>query len=218
MAEHGIRKGVTWGTTTEQPSDVDVAGSDADLADAVLRHPRALIRFLPSAESDLAATLGIVAGNTAARIEVALDALRVGERLGVASVVVGVSPSRTRRWHRRRTIRLEVDNRTRTAKVTGVVAMTAQHLGGARIIPRGHPGDGRAEAQWFGLAPRDRAAMRARLGTGDHLGHPDVGSAGFRSLTLSSDRPLAVSVDGVAIPAVSTVVIEVVPGAFRLLI
>ena len=61
--------------------------------------------------------------------------------------------------------------------------------------------------------------MRARLATGAHLPHPRIRTAHRppRS-TVRSARPVALEVDGVARAAVSELLVEVVPAAYRLLI
>lgn len=231
----GIRKGAQWGRRADGPPDLEVSGGDAELAAAVLANPGALFGFVAGPGSDLAATLGLIGGAPASvrrhsgdrdrseRIEVSLDALAVttpemGDRLAVASVVIGHPPDRTRRWDRRHPVHVVVDGRAHDLAVTGLIAMTAQHLGGNRVVPRGHPGDGRAEVQWFALEPKDRVKMRARLGTGEHLDHPQVGATPFRTMTVEGRRPLALALDGVSAPPSATVSVAVVPGAFRLLI
>ncbi len=231
-----IRKGEQWGSPASRPADIVVRGNDAALARAVAAHPRARIGYTPAAPgtTDVAATLGFAAAGSAtsgpgpprpgtAGLEVEMDALDVAGRLAVAHIVIGAAPSATRRGTRRRQIRLWIDGRAVDARATGVAVFNAQHLAGERLVPRGHPGDGRAEVQWYGVGPDARAEFRRRAPTGDHLDHPDVGSASFRRLRLEVPGRWPIVIDGEAGPdlgrrrgLVSGLEIDVVTAAYRL--
>jgi hypothetical protein len=213
----GIRPGEPWERPTTAAADLVVTGGDAALAAAIDRHDDPLIRFEPGADSDLARTLGLRAGAAIRGYEVRLDCLDVDGRRAVAGVVLGTAPARTRRWSRRAAVDITVDGREHAVAATGIVALVAQHLGGDRIVPRGHPGDGRGEVQWYGVDPQQRAQLVARLPHGDHLDHPAVGSATFRELGLEVPPGWAVRLDGEVVAGpVHTV--RVVPGAYRLLL
>lgn len=216
-----VRKGQPWERPASGAADLAIRGRDADLARAVVEHPGSRFEFEPTA-SDLAATLGLHRGRTGSALELDVDALRIttdaGVDLAVAWVIMGVDPRTIRWWHRRRKVVIEHDGRTESVAVSGVVAFVAQHLGGMRVVPRGHPGDGRAELQWFALAPGERTKMRTRLPTGDHLDHPEVGTCTFRTLTLRSRRPLPIRIDGESRTTAREVRIEVVRGAVHLVV
>ena len=94
-------------------------------------------------------------------------------------VVVGVAPDRMRWWSRTFLARSAVDGRLVHAggAVSAVVVASGQFLRGADVVPRGHPGDGRAEVQVYAPARRSAAAMRGRLPLGTHLPHPRISQA-----------------------------------------
>jgi len=214
----GIRKGEEWGSPTGSAPDLVVEGNDADLAAAVQERPGALVRYVPSSDSDLARTVGGSARDVPIGTELPMDALRVDGRLVVNSVIIGIAPRSLRAWHRRRQIMLEIDGRALDLPaVTTVAVLNGQHLAGDRLLTRGHPGDGRAEVQWFAIGPSDRSKLRARLATGDHLGHPAVGQETFRELVVDAPGRRACC-DGIAVPNPGRLVIRVVAAAYRLLL
>jgi hypothetical protein len=229
---NGVRRGESWGRPTDEPAARRVEGSDAVLVAAWLQRPDALIRFVPGrGGSDLAATLGLGRTAEASGIEVRVDVLAVEfddqMRFALAHVVLGHAPHALRPWHRRRSMAVFADSgagpseTTRSpgpAASTGVVVLNAQHLAGRRVAPRGHPGDGRSEVQWYGLAPGNRAAMRRRLGQGDHLDHPEIGQAVGRRIRLTSGEPRPLALDGERFATTDAVTIMVRPGALRLLL
>lgn len=231
----GIHKGEEWGTPTEEPATLVVRGSDGALASAWAAQPEALIRFVPT-QSDLALTLGLGGAREPAGIEVALDVLAVETPLGVsfavAHVTFGNAAHTLRAWHRRYPTHIrigatpdasdatngEAPDGARAVTTSGIVVLNAQHLAGRRVAPRGHPGDGRIEIQWFGLAPADRAGMRRRLARGDHLPHPAIGHATGRVAHFSSRVPRPVAIDGEVVGTTSTLTVTVRPAALRLLL
>lgn len=217
----GIHKGVAWGAPSPGDPDLVVAGSDADLAAAFATRPGARFGFEPDRSSDLAATLGLRPGSEPVGLELRIDVLWIAldERDEVAvcaHATFGCRPQALRRSTRRRDARATIDGRTRSLRVGGIVVANAQHLDGMRIVPRGHPGDGRAEAQWFGLAPSQRAKFRDRLPTGDHLDHPDVGRTSLRTLEVAWNRPTAVHLDSRPVGTAKVARVRVEAGALRL--
>jgi diacylglycerol kinase family enzyme len=101
----------------------------------------------------------------------------------------------------------------------GVVVGNGQHLRGRDMIPRGHPGDGRAEVHVYALERRERAAMRARLGLGDHVPHARIRTfSGSRIEVWAAEGIRRLEVDGEARPRVTEVTVTVLPGAFTLLL
>ncbi len=217
----GIRKGVAWGVPSLSDPDLVVVGSDADLAAAFATRPGARFGFEPDGSSDLGATLGLRAGAEPVGLELRIDVLWISlderEEVAVcANATFGCRPQALRRSTRRRDGQITIDGQTRPLRAAGIVVANAQHLDRMRIVPRGHPGDGRAEAQWFGLAPTQRAKFRKRLPTGDHLDHPDVGRTSFRTLKVAWNRPTAVHLDSRPVGTAKVARVRVEAGALRL--
>jgi hypothetical protein len=208
-----IRPGDEWGSPATAPADLEVHGDDADLARAVAAHPGALIRFAPDASSDLARSVGLAAGAPTRGIALPLDALRLDDgRVAVNMLVAGVAPPRLRPWHRG----LEL-GRAGGPVVSLVVAVGEFHHG-LDLVPRGHPGDGRAELHEYRLRPLERAAVRARLATGTHVPHPRITVSSVRAVTLTGPRPFPIEIDGRPLGTTRELTIEVVPAAYRLLV
>ena len=218
-----IEKGRPWERPASGPAEWQVEGDDAALAAAVRDRPGARVEFRPAAGSDLARALGLHASGTAS-LELGLDGLHVvaddRELFAVNMVVVGVAPDRAGRFTRAPAVRVRVDERVvHDGRATGVVVANGQHLRGADVVPRGHPGDGRIEIQVYAVARGERAGVRARLPQGVHLPHPDITQARGRHVEVRSDGgPVPLEVDGVAVPPATVVTVDVVPGAFVLVV
>lgn len=221
-----IRPGQPWGTEASGPPDFEVTGGDPMLA-AVLERGLAdpLVRFAGAGHSDLARAVGVVAGAAAGGMALPLDVLAVvkaeeGESLvAVNSVVVGVPPDRLRAWHRPAGLTVEVDGTPiDAAAATSLVVMNGQYLRGLDLSPRGHPGDGVAEAQLYALPPGARRAMRRRLATGAHLPHPAITVRRARRVVVRADHPVPLDVDGAPSGRVIAVQITLRPSAYRLLV
>jgi diacylglycerol kinase family enzyme len=135
-------------------------------------------------------------------------------------VVVGVAPDRTKWWTRAGAVHVRVDERVvHDGDATAVVVASGQYLRGSDVVPRGHPGDGRAEIQVYAVSRGQRAGVRSRLPQGVHLPHPDITQTTGRHVDIQADRaPIALEVDGVATPAAARVTLDVVPEAFVLLL
>jgi hypothetical protein len=218
-----IEKGRPWERPAEGPPDVVVAGDDQALAAAVGDHPGARVAFRPDAASDFARAVAARPEPVGA-LEVGCDALSV-EADGVTTtavnmVVFGTAPDRQRWWSRSRRVLVRVDGRVlHDGAATGVVVGNGQHLRGNDVIPRGHPGDGRAEVQVYFLEPRERAAMRARLARGDHVPHPRIRTAaGSRIEVWAAEGIRRLEIDGEARSPVTETTVTVRPGAFTLLV
>jgi hypothetical protein len=219
-----IRPGEEWGSPTDQPPDVDVSGSDAALARAVARAPGALIRFQPDDTSDLARAVGLTPGATRGTA-LPLDVLALGptplttELLAANMCVIGTAPDRLRWSSAGFDFEIEIDGRPWFAgRATTAVIATGQFLRGLDLVPRGHPGDGKAEVQVYELGRRERRPMRARLPTGTHVPHPRIRQRGARTVVVRARPPTPCEVDGVAGPPVGDLAIDVRPEAYRLLI
>jgi hypothetical protein len=243
-----LRKGEPWGEQVTGPPDLEVAGSDSDLAEALSRAGATpLVRFLPSPGSDLARAVGLgesppshvhgsspggsslcgrgpqpqpPADASVGHLALPMDALRLESGgLAVNAVVVGTGPDRLRLWHRRRQVEVGVDGRPVFAgRATTVVVMNGQYLRGADLAPRGHPGDGSCEIQVYAPAPGKRRLMRSRLGSGSHLPHPAITTARGHAVTVRLGAAAPVEVDGRSAGEAKTLDIQMVAGAYRLLV
>ena len=222
-----VRPGQPWGTEASGPPDLEVSGSDGMLA-SVLGGGVAdlLVRFAPQPGSDLARAVGLVAGAAATGMALPLDALAVqvgsapGEiRVAVNSVVVGVAPDRLRAWHRPAGLSVEIDGAPLdAAAATTLAVMNGQYLRSVDVSPRGHPGDGVAEAQLYALPPTARRAMRTRLATGAHLPHPAITVRRAHHVTLRATRPVPLEIDGTPAGRITALEITLRPAAYRLLV
>jgi hypothetical protein len=218
----GVRKGEPWGSPATGPPDGVVTGDDAALAAWVLDHPDGLARFEPTAGSDLAASVGLQPGAapTGRGTVLPLDVLALDDGgVAVNMVVLGAPPDRLGRWTRSVAVDLEVDGHEWVAApMTTVVVAVGQWWRGYDLVPRGHPGDGRAEVQAYRLGRRERAPMRQRLSAGTHLPHPRIDTRAARTVVVTADRPLPVVVDGVPAQARREVRLDVRAQAYRLLV
>jgi hypothetical protein len=216
-----IRPGQEWGTPARGPADIEVTGSDADLARAVADRPGVLFRFRPDATSDLAGAVGLGA-EEASQVEIALDLLRIDDGsplFAVNMVLLGTPPERLRRTTRRFGANVHVDDQPAFhGPCTTVVVAIGQFRDGLDVVPRGHPGDGRAEIQVYAVRGGERRVLRDRLATGTHVPHPAITQRTGRRVTVSTDRGVAIEVDGRPRPATDFVELTVVPGAYRLLL
>jgi hypothetical protein len=218
-----IEKGQPWERPASGPAMRQVEGDDAALATAAREHPGARLEFRPAPSSDLARALGLH-GTGSGSFELGVDALR-GDADGrdlfaVNMVVVGVPPDRLGRLTGSRALEVVVDGRTvHDGPATTVVIASGQFLRGNDVVPRGHPGDGRAEVQIYALPRGQRGALGRRLPLGAHLPHPAVTqSSGRRIEVVARAGPMALEIDGVGVPAARRLVAEVVPEAFLIVV
>jgi hypothetical protein len=215
-----LRRGEPWGRAASGPPDVDVAGDDTDLAAVAMSNRGALVRFRPSPRSDIARALGLGPAG-AGTTEVAIDALAIEPDDGaVNAVVLGPPPDRLRWTTRASNITVRVDGRPWfRGRATTVVVASGQFLRGADLVPRGHPGDGRAEVQVYALTRRARSLMRRRLPTGTHVPHPGIRGGRARRVEVEvAGRGLPVEVDGRPRGRTTRLGVILVPAAIRLLV
>ncbi|MGH8976353.1 MAG: hypothetical protein ACRD0C_24455, partial [Acidimicrobiia bacterium] len=193
-----IRKGEEWGTPAgDAAPDLDVAGEDADLAAALAgAGSDPLVRFSPSANSDLARAVGLSGGATG-ELAVPVDLLRLSSGgVAVNTVVLGVPPDGLRWWHRPFRVEVVADGTAlAVARATTVLVANGQFLRGFDVSPRGHPGDGWCEVQVYALPPGQVPAMRARLRSGTHVPHPGITVRRARSVVVRCEREIPVEVD-----------------------
>ncbi|HEY3723599.1 MAG TPA: hypothetical protein VGN59_09610 [Acidimicrobiia bacterium] len=229
-----IEKGQPWERPASGPPAWHVEGDDGALAAAVREHPGARVGFRPDPSSDLARALGIHAYGfqglgfeglgDGASLELGIDALRITadqrDLFAVNMVVVGTAPDRTGWFTGAPDLRVEVGGRViHDGPATTVVIASGQYLRGHDVVPRGHPGDGRAEVQVYAVSRGQRAGVRSRLPQGVHLPHPDIAQAtGRRIEVVAAKHPVGLEVDGVPAPAATRVTVDVVPEAFLIVV
>ncbi len=218
-----IEPGVPWERPSTGAPEWQVDGDDATLAAAVRDRPGARVAFRPDAGSDLARALGLHQLG-AGTFELPMDALRIEadgrEHFAVNMLVVGVAPDRATWRTAARKLRVRVADRVvHDAAATAVVVASGQYLRGVDLVPRGHPGDGRAEVQVYAVARGRRAGVRARLPQGVHLPHPDITQTTGRHVEIRADRGrLPLEIDGVGAPPAALVTVAVLPEAFVLVL
>ena len=124
---------------------------------------------------------------------------------------------RGRHWH----VRLEVDGRVVHDGEAALVAVGNGHRvgGGAPLLPGAQPDDGLADV--LVAAPdslRRRLALLRALRHGEHVAEPDVVTLSGQRVTLQSDPPVDVDVDGELLDPVAERGWTVAPGAWRVLV
>lgn len=208
-----IRPGEEWGGPAPADAPIPVDGDDAALAAAVTDHRGGLF-VLRSGAAEIGRVVGAGVGTSTV---VTLDALAVDETLAVNMVVLGVLPPK--RWTRTVVLDVVVDGKEWfSGPGTTVVVATGEFRNGSDVVPRGHPGDGRAEVQVYALRPPERGQLAPRMQAGTHLPHPRISQRSGRRIEIFSDRPLAFEIDGVGRGRVTQATVEVLPGAYRLLV
>jgi hypothetical protein len=218
-----VEKGVPWEQPAAGPAEWHVEGDDATLAAAVRDQPGARLEFRPGPSSDLARALGVHEPGGGAW-ELGMDGLRVTadgrELFGVNMLVVGIAPDRANWLTRAPALRVRLGDRVvHDGPATSVVVASGQYLRGADLVPRGHPGDGRAEIQVYAVPRGQRAGVRSRLPQGVHLPHPAITQTSGPRVEIRADRgPIPMELDGVATPPARFVTVEVVPRAFVLVV
>ena len=156
--------------------------------------------------------------------ELPCDGLRVEidgrELFAVNMVVLGVPPDAQRWSSASPRARVVIDRRVvHDGAALAVVIASGQYLRGNDVVPRGHPGDGRAEVQVYASARGERRAMRERLPLGVHLPHPRIRTASGRRVEVQAmGSPRSVEVDGAAAGTATDWRSRSYPAAFTLLV
>jgi hypothetical protein len=215
--------GQTWGAPEHGKPDLVVKGGDGDLADALKgTPPGVLVSFVPSPDSDVALAIGLRAGATPQGLALPMDVLELADgTLAVNAVVLGTPPDQLNWKHRSGEIKMRLDGREiglAIKRATTVVIANGQFLRGLDVVPRGHPGDGKAEVQLYRIGRRERQGMRIRLPTGAHLPHQSIvcRSAVFVDVTVKRELPL--EIDGRDAGKATTLRASLVPARYKLLI
>jgi diacylglycerol kinase (ATP) len=113
-------------------------------------------------------------------------------------------------------LRVDVDGESRTGLMEDVlVANTEYHNGGMRLCPDASPDDGVFDVLLLGdVTKLDLLLTLPKLYRGTHLPHPKAELLWGRAMTVESDVPLPIELDGEQ-PGTTPVRFEVVPGALR---
>ncbi|MGZ4736363.1 MAG: diacylglycerol/lipid kinase family protein [Acidimicrobiia bacterium] len=214
-----IRPGEAWGEPFSGSVDLEVVGSDADLAGIVDGHEGAVVRFRAAPGSDFARSLGIAVHGEPSGLAAPVDVLRVEPGgYAVNGVVLGTMPGSLRATTPSTKVAVRVNGREiATGPATTVVVANGQFFDGLDVVPRGHPGDGRVEVQVYALRRGERRAMRTRLPQGVHVPHPRITTATGSEVEIHVEGPpMPLTIDGVTRAPVSDLTARVVPGALRL--
>ena len=114
-------------------------------------------------------------------------------------------------------IRVSVDDEIRGGRMHDVVVANGKFFGGGmKVCPDAEPDDGVFDVLLIGdLTKRDLMLTMPKLYRGTHLPHPKAELLRGSSVTVDSDEPLPIELDGEQ-PGTTPVRFEVVPGALRL--
>lgn len=112
---------------------------------------------------------------------------------------------------------VEVDGQRRSRLMYDVVVANCRFLaGGMHMAPQAEPDDGLFDVLLLGDITRtDLTLTLPKVYRGTHLPHPKVEVLRGRAVTVESDPPLPIELDGEQ-PGTTPVRFEVVPGALRL--
>lgn len=99
-----------------------------------------------------------------------------------------------------------------------LVAMNAAWRGNWNLGPRAHPGDGLLDISHGRLSVGDRLLARRRVGTGDHLPHPNIRHSRTGAFQTVLEQPLVVELDGQPVQRVANLSIRVEPAALTVVV
>ena len=201
-----IRRGEDWGEAGGLGSGGVLANSDAEMR-TVIEDARRANRGIPEIGllgGDLCRTLGgrgdpdAVRSPEAWRFEVDLGAVLLDGRLFwfCAHLV-----AKRRGW-----------------AGEALVAMNAAWWGRWNLGPRAHPGDGLLDISHGRLSAADRLRARRRVGTGDHLPHPQIGYRRTGAFQVKLERPMMVELDGQPVARASNLAIRLEPAALTVVV
>ena len=126
---------------------------------------------------------------------VAVAARRLPARLGPRRYTLGIVAA----WGAFRRVGMTVthDGGVHAADLCNVVIANGQFFGGGlKVAPRSLPDDGRFDVQAWGGTVTDVVRAGRQLRTGAHLQRPDVRAWPSASVTVESEREVAVEADG----------------------
>lgn len=99
-----------------------------------------------------------------------------------------------------------------------LVAMNAAWRGNWNLGPKAHPGDGLLDVSHGRLSAGDRLRARRRVGTGDHLPHPNILHRRTGAFQTVLERPLIVELDGQPVQRAANLSIRVEPAALTVVV
>ena len=99
-----------------------------------------------------------------------------------------------------------------------LVAMNAAWWGSWNLGPKAHPGDGLLDISHGRLLARDRLRALRRVGTGDHLPHPQIHYRRTGAFQLELEASLMVELDGQPVQKASNLSIRVEPAALTVVV
>ena len=113
--------------------------------------------------------------------------------------------------------RLTVDGETRSGPMFDVVVANGRFFGGGmKMCPDALPGDGLLDVVTIGdVTRRDLVVTMPKIYRGTHLPHPRAEALRGRVVTIETDEPVPVELDGEQ-PGTTPARFEVLPGALRL--
>jgi YegS/Rv2252/BmrU family lipid kinase len=120
------------------------------------------------------------------------------------------------RWKNTK-VRVSVDDEIRGGRMQDVIVANGQYLGGGmHICPQALPDDGLFDVLLIGdITKRDLVLTMPRIYRGTHLPHPKAELLRGAVVSVDSDDPIPVQLDGEQ-PGTTPVRFEVVPRALRL--
>ncbi len=110
-----------------------------------------------------------------------------------------------------------VDGETRTGRMFDVVVANGRYFGGGmKMCPEALPDDGLLDVVTIGdVSKRDLVLTMPKIYRGTHLPHPKAEAFQGRIVTVETDEPVPVELDGEQ-PGTTPARFEVLPGALRL--
>lgn len=119
------------------------------------------------------------------------------------------------RW-RTGEMHVSVDDEVRRGKMIDVVVANGRYLGGGMMMcPEAEPDDGLFDVLVIGdVTKRDLAFTLPKVYRGKHLPHPRLEPLRGRVVTIETDEPLPIELDGEQ-PGTTPVRFEIVPKALR---
>ena len=113
--------------------------------------------------------------------------------------------------------RLVVDGESRSGRMFDVVVANGRYFGGGmKMCPDADPSDGLLDVVTIGdVTKRDLVLTMPKIYRGTHLPHPKAEALRGRVVTMETDEPVPVELDGEQ-PGTTPARFEVLPGALRL--
>ena len=113
--------------------------------------------------------------------------------------------------------RLTVDGESRSGRMFDVIVANGRYFGGGmKMCPDASPSDGLLDVVTIGdLTKRDLVLTMPKIYRGTHLPHPKAEALRGRVVTVETDEPMPVELDGEQ-PGTTPARFEVLPGALRL--